>query len=129
RGDEPELNAELWERVGDLRVMSGDAVGAAKAYAQALDAGDNGEAVARIRRKCGEACLMQHRPDMAAPLLTAEVKTSDLAEEGRLARARANLAWETGDIERAQHFAEEALALALDHGEADDIAAAHEALG
>src|SRR5262249_53783208 len=36
--DEPELSADLWERVGDLRTVSGDHAGAAKAFALALDA-------------------------------------------------------------------------------------------
>src|SRR5262249_55164311 len=90
--DEPELSSDLWERVGDLRVMAGDAQGAAKAFDLALAAVDNTEASARIERKCGEAFLMAHRPDLATPYLTiAEQRTHDPAEQGRLARALANL--------------------------------------
>jgi DNA-binding SARP family transcriptional activator len=129
RADQPELTADLWERVGDLRVMSGDAVGASKAFGQALDADATVAATARIERKCGEALLMQHRSDEAAPhLAAAEAQTTDAAEQGRVARALANLAWETGDIERAARCADQALGIAREHGTDDDIAAAHEAL-
>ena len=53
---------------------------------------------------------------------------SDPAEHGRLFRARANQAWETGEIDRAQRFAEQARNVAREHGTVDDLAAAHEAL-
>src|SRR5262249_34961575 len=103
RIDEPELSADLWERVGDLRVMSGDAAGAANAFARALDAGSAVAATARIERKCAEAYLMQHRADLAAPhLAAAEQLTTDPAERGRVLRARANEAWERGEIADAQ---------------------------
>jgi DNA-binding SARP family transcriptional activator len=127
--DEPELNADLWERVGDLRVMAGDAQGAAKAFDLALVAVENAEAGARIERKCGEAFLMAHRPDLATPFLVqAEQHTRDAAEQGRLARALANLAWESNDIGAAAKHADEALAIAQEFGTDDDVAAAHEAL-
>jgi DNA-binding SARP family transcriptional activator len=129
QADEPELSSELWERVGDLRVLAGDAVGAAKAFGQALDARAAREATARIERKCGEAWLMQHRPDVAAAhLSTAEAIVIEPAERARLLRAQANQAWESGQIEQAQQFAELALDGARQHGTADDVAAAHEAL-
>ncbi len=129
RAGEPELSADLWERVGDLRVLSGDAVGAAKAFGQALDAVGAAESTASIERKCAEAWLMQHRPDMAGPHLdAAEALASEPAERGRLLRARANEAWETGEIDRAQRFAEQARDVARKHGTVDDLAAAHEAL-
>jgi len=129
QADEPELSAELWERVGDLRVLSGDAVGAAKAFGQALDAGAAAQSTARIERKCGEAWLMQHRPDVAAAHLSAaEANASEPAERARLLRAHANQAWESGQIEEAQRFAEQALDAAREHGTPDDVAAAHEAL-
>lgn len=126
---EPELTADLWERVGDLRVLSGDAPGAAKAFGMAIKAAGAPETAARLERKCAEAWLMQHRPDAAAPhLAAAERLPTEPAEKGRLLRARANHAWETGEIGRAQSFAEQARDLAQGHGAADDLAAAHEAL-
>lgn len=129
RAGEPELSTDLWERVGDLRVLSGDAVGAAKAFGQALDAGRAAGSTAPIERKCAEAWLMQHRPDMAGPHLdAAEALASEPAERGRLLRARANQAWESGQVDRAQRFAEQARDVARDHGTADDLAAAYEAL-
>jgi DNA-binding SARP family transcriptional activator len=126
---EPELTADLWERVGDLRVLSGDAAGAAKAFGLALAAGSLGGVAARLQRKCGEAWLMQHRPDLAATHLeAAERSGSERAETGRLLRARANYAWETGEIADAQRLAEAARDAAREHGTAEDLAAAHEAL-
>jgi DNA-binding SARP family transcriptional activator len=129
RTGEPELSAELWERVGDLRVLSGDAVGAAKAFGQALETAGAGRAAAGVERKCAEAWLMQHRADMAGPHLdAAESAAMEPAERGRLLRARANLAWESGEIDLAQRLAEEARDVAEQDGTADDLAAAHEAL-
>jgi DNA-binding SARP family transcriptional activator len=133
RSEEPELSAELWERVGDLRVLAGDGAGAAKAFAQALAAdqrstGLTGEA-ARLERKCAEAWLVQHRPDMAAGHLEAAQRhPSERAETGRLLRARANLAWETGQIPTARQLAEQARDIATECGTAGDLAAAREAV-
>jgi DNA-binding SARP family transcriptional activator len=130
RADEPELTSDLWEQVGDLRIMSGDAAGAAKAFERARDAVDENDVAARIERKTAEAWLMQHRPDEAAPFLDDAAKlVTDPAERGRITRALANLSWEAGEIEQAQQYAEEALAIATEHGTADDVAAAQEALG
>ncbi|MBW3537242.1 MAG: transcriptional regulator [Actinobacteria bacterium] len=129
QADEPELTADLWERVGDLRVLSGDAAGAAKAFGLALDAGDLPGATARLERKCAEAWLMQHRPDAATPHLAAADKlATEPAERGRMLRARANHAWETGEIGAAREYAEQARDLARKHGTADDLAVAHEAV-
>ena len=125
---EPELTRDVWERVGDLRTTAGDAAGAARAYQAALAAA-GGEATGRIERKCAETWLMQHRPDIAAGhLAAADGLLQDEAERGRLLRAQANHAWETGDLTSAQQYAERARDLAIAHGTADDRAAAHEAL-
>jgi DNA-binding SARP family transcriptional activator len=127
---EPELTSDLWEQVGDLRIMSGDAAGAAKAFERARDAVDETDVAARIERKAAEAWLMQHRPDEAARFLDNAAKlVRDPAERGRVARALANLSWESGEIGQAHGFAEQALAIATEHGTADDVAAAQEALG
>jgi DNA-binding SARP family transcriptional activator len=126
---EPELSAELWERVGDLRVLSGDTAGATKAFASALEATGSPDAQVRLRRKIAGACLMQHDADRAEPyLVAAEELMPDEAERSRLACLRANQSWERGDLEGAQRFAEEARSLAVAHGDPDDVAAAQEAL-
>ncbi|TMK93521.1 MAG: transcriptional regulator [Actinobacteria bacterium] len=128
QASEPELSAELWERVGDLRVLSGDAGGAAKAYGSALEAASTVDAVG-LHRKIAGAWLVQHDADRAEPHLeAAEELTADAAERGRLACLRANQAWERGELERAQRFAEDALEVAQSNGDPDDVAAAHEAL-
>ena len=128
RSEEPELSAELWEQVGDLRVLAGDGAGAAKAFARALTADRTNEA-ARLERKCAEAWLMQHRPDMAAAHVeAAQGHRTERAETGRILRVRAVLAWETGQIPAARQFAEQARGIAAECGTADDLAAAREAV-
>jgi DNA-binding SARP family transcriptional activator len=130
---EPELTADLWERVGELRMVSGDASGAAKAFRLALEAGGKEATTARLQRRCAEAFLLQHRPEAAGAHLAAaasalESDAGDRAEESRLLRARANHAWEVGDIEAARDFAERSLDGAQRHGTPDDLAAALEAV-
>jgi DNA-binding SARP family transcriptional activator len=126
---EPELNAELWERVGQLRVAAGDAAGAAKAFSLALGAGVAPAAEGRLHREAAQAMLMQHDADGAdADLVAAEQLAADPAERGRIACLRANQAWERGQIEEAQVYADEARELAERAGDADDLAAAQEAL-
>jgi len=127
RGEEPKLSAELWEQVGDLRVLAGDGAGAAKAFQHALDAGATSADTTRLERKCAEGWLMQHRPDVAGAHLDA-AETTDRAERGRVLRARANLAWETGEVAVARQYAEEAMDIAVESGTADDRAAAQEAI-
>jgi tetratricopeptide (TPR) repeat protein len=88
-----------------------------------------GDDAARIERKCAEGWLMQHRPDAAvAHLDAADERSADRAEHGRVLRARANLAWETGELTSARHFAVEARDIAAESGTADDLAAAQEAI-
>jgi DNA-binding SARP family transcriptional activator len=126
---EPELNAELWERVGQLRVVAGDAAGAVKAFALALDAGAAPGAAGRLHREVAQARLMQHDADGAeTDLAAAERLPGDPAERGRIACLRANQAWERGELDRAQAWAEQARELAERAGDPDDAAAAQEAL-
>ncbi len=126
---EPELTAELWERVGELRVVAGDSAGAVKAFSLALDAADAPAAVGRLHRRAAQALLMQHDAEQAeAHLQAAETLTADPAERARLVCLRANQAWERGDLDRAQALAEWARGLAQKDGDADDLAAAQEAL-
>ncbi|GAA1548847.1 hypothetical protein GCM10009827_081550 [Dactylosporangium maewongense] len=122
---EPALTTDLWERVGDLRVQSGNPSAAVQAYAQALAAEPSG----RVHRKAAGAWLMQHRPDEAEPhLAAADGFGPGPAEQGRLSCLRAQLAWERGDLAAAGRHAEEAHTAALAHGDEDDVAAALEAL-
>lgn len=57
-----------------------------------------------------------------------EELASDNAERARLRCFRANQAWERGDLDAARRLADEARVLAQAHGDANDLAAAHEAL-
>ena len=129
QADDPELSADLWERVGRLRIAAGDTGGAVKAFTQALDTGGAPEAAGRLHRQAAHALLMQHDADSAeAHLHAAESADPDPAEQGRLFCLRANQAWERGQLDIAQASAERARELAEQHGEPDDVAAAQEAL-
>ncbi|WP_211359720.1 BTAD domain-containing putative transcriptional regulator [Actinocorallia herbida] len=126
---EPDLTTELWERVGDLRVQSGDPDGAVKAFDQALTTAADDATAGRIHRKSASAWLMRHRPDAAEPHLTAaEGRAPDPAERGRLLCLRANLAWERGDFTAARGLAEQAHDIARAEDDPSDVAAALEAL-
>jgi DNA-binding SARP family transcriptional activator len=126
---EPELTTELWERVGELRVIAGDTVGAVKAFSLALDAADTPAVTGRLHRRAAQALLMQHDAEQAEQHLRAgERLAEDPAERARLVCLRANQAWERSDFERAEALAEWARELAEQVGDADDIAAAQEAL-
>jgi DNA-binding SARP family transcriptional activator len=122
------LEADEWERVGDLRMMAGAATGAATAFQSALAAADGG-AEGRVERKIADAWLMGHRPDRAvAHLDVAEASAGSGPELSMVLRSRANAAWETGDISAAQRYAERARTVAEKVGSPDEIAAANEAL-
>jgi DNA-binding SARP family transcriptional activator len=126
---EPELDAELWERVGELRILAGDTPGAVKAFSRALDAADAGSVAGRLHRRAAEACLMQHDVDSAEPHLQAGERLSDdPVERTRLICLRANQAWERGDLDKAQALAEWARELAQSAGDDDGVAAAQEQL-
>jgi DNA-binding SARP family transcriptional activator len=124
---EPELSSELWERVGELRTVSGDAAGAVAAFQRAIDEADSNAAVARIHRKTAGAWLAQHDAAQAEEhLAAAEALATDPAERARLVALRANQAWACGELDRAEELAREAHPLAEAHGDRDDVAAVDE---
>jgi DNA-binding SARP family transcriptional activator len=124
---EPELTSELWERVGDLRVGSGDVTGAVAAFHLAIESADSSDAIARLHRKAAGAWLAQHDAAGAEEeLLAAEGLASDPAEHARLVLLRANQAWALGELDRAEELAREARSLAEAHGEPEDVAAVEE---
>ena len=126
---EPELTAELWERVGELRVGAGDAAGAVTAFGSALGRADSAAVAARLRRRMAGALLAQHDAEGAEEhLQAAETLTTDPAERARLVCLRANQAWERGDLESAERLAQQARELADADGDHDDRAAAEEAI-
>jgi DNA-binding SARP family transcriptional activator len=124
---EPELTSGLWERVGDLRVGSGDVVGAVAAYQLAIVSADSADAIARLHRKTAGAWLAQHDAASADDdLEAAERLATDPSERARLVLLRANQAWARGELDRAEELAEEARLLAEAHGEPEDVAAVDE---
>jgi DNA-binding SARP family transcriptional activator len=127
RTTDPELTADLWERVGELRVESGDVSGAVTAFERAIDSADSSAVIARLHRKAAGAWLAQHDAASAEEhLRAAEALTSDPAEHARLVCLRANQAWARGELDRAEELAQEARGLTEEHGDADDLAAVDE---
>ena len=126
---EPGLTAELWERVGELRVLAGDTSGAVKAFSRGLESACGPAVEGRLHRRAAEALLMQHDADQAESHLRVSEKLSqDPAERARLVCLRANQAWERGDLERAQALAEWAAELTRSLDDADVAASAQEQL-
>jgi len=135
RALEPDLSADLWEQVGDLRMMSGDASGAATAYASALAALHGSPAKLRsavLNRKAAQAHLMQHDTARGHTYLAAAEELlsdgADEAEAARLLSVRANWLCEVGRYEEAQRAAEASLRAAETTGTPDDVAVANETL-
>lgn len=133
-GREPALTADLWERIGELRVRSGDAGGAVVAFRSAL-AGTETERDrlrrARLHRMAAKAALMLHDASAAEPEIVAAeelLASGDDAERGRLLGVIANWHWERGELEKAQEAAESSLELAERFGDGNDTVAANEAL-
>ncbi|MFD0274908.1 BTAD domain-containing putative transcriptional regulator [Kitasatospora sp. NPDC127111] len=148
-----ELTGELWEHVGDLRMLAGDTAGAAAAYGSALApdvvdlpaspgvltgraADGTGLRSVRLHRKAASAHLAGEsgeataaaEPHLAAAETALAEAGGDPAETGRLLGARANWLWASGRYDEAQQAAEAGLALAEEHGTAEDAAAANETL-
>ncbi|MFG1682584.1 BTAD domain-containing putative transcriptional regulator [Nonomuraea sp. NPDC049269] len=126
---EPQHTSVLWQRIGDLRMGSGDATGAIAAYEAALELSTSRPETARLHRLTAAAYLGKHRPDPADHhLVRAESATVDPAERARLVCLRAEQAWLRGDLETALLKAAEARELATAHGTFDDVARAEEAM-
>ena len=124
---EPDLTSELWERVGELRVGSGDVAGAVGAFELAIGSADSSDATARLHRKTAGAWLAQHDAAAAEQHLgAAEGLATRPAERARLVLLRANQAWARGELDRAEELAREARPLAEADGEPDDVAAVDE---
>jgi DNA-binding SARP family transcriptional activator len=126
---DPELTSELWERVGDLRVGSGDVSGAVAAFQLAIESAGSSDAIARLHRKTAGAWLAHHDAARADESLeAAERLATDPAERARLVLLRATQAWARGDLDGADELADEARQLAEAHGEPEDVAAVDETL-
>jgi len=124
-----EHTVHMWERIGDLRLMSGDSAGAAAALRAALALGD-GPHTARLERKAARALLTTHAAGPAGEHLdradAALERAPDAAEAGRVLAARAHWSCLVGDLEGAAASAEEARAIAEQLGDPLDVAAAYE---
>ncbi len=125
----PELTAELWQRVGGLRMLAGDLVGAATAFESAIEnAGTGGTGLLVMHLEAARAYLGLHDVERAEPnLSTAEaLNENDGSERVSISVLNANVAWERGDLDAASAFADEALSFAEVRGDPEDLTAAHE---
>ncbi len=126
---EPAHDAVLWEGIGDLRLGSGDAHGAVRAYESALALAASPGPAARLHRLVAASYLGAHQVESADPHLSrAEALGTDPAERARLVCLRAEQAWLEGDLDRALLMAQRAGGLADEHGTTEDRARAEEAL-
>jgi len=124
---EPQLTSELWERVGELRVGSGDIAGAVGAFQLAIESSGTDDGIGRLHRKAAGALLAQFDAAGAEEHLEeAERLSADAAERARLVLLRANQAWARGELDRADELAQEARPLLEADGEPEDVAAVDE---
>ncbi len=124
------LAATLWEKLGDIRALAGDAPADADAYQSALDAlateqGTGSESLARLHRKAAYAALSrQDLGSVDAHLTASERELGKLAtteEWGRVRLLRAMQAWTLGRFDEGRRAAEESLAHARDRGDDLDL--------
>jgi DNA-binding SARP family transcriptional activator len=124
-----EVTAELWARIGDLRMRSGDPAGAAMAFESAISRGEpSASALATLHLSASRAHLGAHETTRAERHIDAaeSLLPADRGARARIATLRANVAWERGDLVAADGLAREAIDLA-EGGDPDDVAAANEA--
>ncbi|MEU6237806.1 BTAD domain-containing putative transcriptional regulator, partial [Kitasatospora sp. NPDC047058] len=146
-----ELAGELWEHVGDLRMLAGDTAGAAAAYGSAITPGvvdlpaspgvltgrvadGTGLRAVRLHRKAAAAHLAGEsggstaaaEPHLGAAETALAEAGGDPAETGRLLGVRAGWLRASGRHDEAQQAAEAGLTLAEGYGTAADVAAANE---
>jgi tetratricopeptide (TPR) repeat protein len=128
--DRQRVAAELWEKVGDLKALAGDAPLDARAYEAALEALRALPAIepvhlARLHRKIAYATLARHDYDSATPHIdAAEAALDDARESAEWARIRLLRSvdhWAHGRHDEGRRAAEESLKLARQHGEDIDV--------
>ncbi|WP_211880998.1 AfsR/SARP family transcriptional regulator [Pseudarthrobacter albicanus] len=127
----PARAGQHWERIGDLRMVAGDAPGAVHAYGSALVAGPVGVRVARLERKVAQALLGTHMTDSAGEHLdraeAALARNGEPSETAYVRAARALWLCEVGSFEAASAAVDESLRLAELSGRRDALVAAYEA--
>ena len=129
-----DLDTELWEQVGDLRLLSGDAASAAVAFEHAVRTARSPRSPAdsaRLHRKAAQAWLTDQHPEPAARHLHAAQALTARTSGDELARRLAvEATWlcQTGRYGPAQDAAEAALRTARTSGAPDALAFAHETL-
>ena len=129
-----DLDTELWEQVGDLRLLSGDAASAAVAFEHAVRTARSPRSPAdsaRLHRKAAQAWLTDQHPEPAARHLhAAQALTAKTSGDELARRLAVEATWlcQTGRYVPAQDAAEAALRMARTSGAPDALAFAHETL-
>ena len=121
--------ARIWEKLGDVRALSGQA-GDQDAYAAGANAMQQApaldpERLARLHRKAAYAALARHALDAATTHLAAAEATlgaaRDSAEWPRVRLVRALWFWALGRHDQGQQAAEQSVTLARERGETLDL--------
>ncbi|MEX0985196.1 MAG: BTAD domain-containing putative transcriptional regulator [Actinomycetota bacterium] len=126
---EPEVAAQLWAQIGDLRMRAGDLAGAEMAFESAVASSEPGaDALPALHLSAARAYLGGHEATRAESHVdTAEsLLPNNRAAKARIATLRANVAWERGDLDSAETLVREAIDLS-DGEDPEVVAAANEA--
>jgi len=126
---EPEVAAQLWAQIGDLRMRAGDLAGAEMAFESAVASSEPGaDALPTLHLGAARAYLGRHEATRAeAHVDNAEsLLPRDRVARAQIATLRANIAWERGDLDTAETLVREAIDLA-DGEDPEMVAAANEA--
>ena len=122
--------ATLWEKLGDLRALAGDAPADADAYRSAIaalghDSAPGSETPVRLHRKAAYAALSRNDLKAVDAHLSAAERTlgesAATAEWGRVRLLRAMQAWSLGRFEDGRRAAEESLTHARDRDDDLDL--------
>lgn len=130
---EPELVVGMWERVGDLRLVAGEANGAVAAFESALRQNQRAGLPdqARLHRKTAQALLARHdSTDAIDHVKQASAALADVADDAELVQVeavRAHCLCELGRFEEALTAAARSVEAAETVDDPDVTAAAHEA--
>ena len=128
------LDSDLWEQVGDLRLLSGDAAGAGAGFERAIRTARPPESPvrsARLHRKAAQAWLTDQRSERASAHLRAAESLAPAVTADEAARrlaAQATWFWQQRRYEEAQAAAEESVRTARASGATDAVVLAHETL-
>ena len=125
----PEVTAQLWAQIGDLRMRACDLAGAEMAFESAIASSEpDAGALPTLHLRAARAYLEDHEATRAdAHVDEAEsLLPSDRPAKAQISTLRANVAWERGDLDTAETLVRDAIDLA-DGEDTEIVSAANEA--